>query len=172
MAEPAQGNDLLSAISSGTEQLGGGVLGAGSSLLDAIGLPGFGQKLETWGEDPTRKKIVGGTTAALGTLLTALAVRRLLGGGRRNEPIYQHPFMGQPMPFEISASLDPYAIGFKLGLIKSSYPESMGRPVKPLKSRDSKTATPRRWGVKKLNRQEVYDRLKRKAISAESALGR
>ena len=167
---PAQGGDLLSAISSGTEQLGGTMLGAGKSLLGTLGLPGLGQKLETWGQDPARKKLVGGGTAAIGTLLTALAVRKLLGGRRQQEPIYRHPFAGQPMFVE--ASFSPYAIGFRLGMLKQSYPKRMGEPVKPLKSEDSKTATPRRWGVKRLTRQEIHDRTKRKAISAESALGR
>jgi hypothetical protein len=170
MGEPTKGRDLLSAIGSGTEHLGGSVLGAGRGLLGAIGLPGLGEKLEAWGQDPTRRKLVGGGTAAIGTLLTALAVRKLLSGGRRREPIYRHPFAGQPMFVE--AAVSPYAIGFRVGMLKQGYPRRMGEPVKPLRGEDSKTATPRRWGVKKLTRQQVHDRVKRKHVSAESALGR
>ena len=156
MAEPAKGGDLLSAIGSGTEQLGGSMLGLGSGLLGKIGLPGLGEKLEAWGQDPMRKKLVGGGTAAIGTLLTALAVRKLLGGGRRQEPMYRHPFADQPMFVE--ASLSPYAIGFQLGMLKQGYPKKMGEPVQPLRTEESKTMTPRRWGVKGMNRQQVHDR--------------
>lgn len=163
MPEQAQKPNLLSAIGQHAESLGGGVVGGLGSLLGALGLPGVQKRVETWGQDPSRRRLVGGGTAALGTMLTALAVRKLLSGGRQ-QPEYN--------PMFVEASFSPYLVGLRVGLIKRGYPKAMGEPVKPLRTGKSKTATPRRWGIHGSHRQRTYDRLKQKSLSSASALGR
>ena len=161
---PEQPQSPFSAISQHAESLGGGVMGGLGSILSSIGLPGMQKRVADWGQSPANRRLVGGGTAVLGTLLTALAARKLLGGGGRRQPDYE--------PMFVEAGVDPFVVGFRVGLVKQGYPDTMGTPIKPLKPNGPKTATPRRWGIHGSHRQRTHDKLKQKALSSSSALGR
>ena len=156
---------LFSSIGQHAEGLGGSVAGGLGSLLGAIGLPGIQQRVSDWSENSSNKKLLGGGTAVAGTLLTALLARKLLGSGGEQRP---EPNYG-PMYHEAGAA---YRLGYGVGLVKLGYPQSMGTPIKPLKGDESKTATPRRWGIHGSNRQRSHDKMKRMRLASVSALGR
>jgi hypothetical protein len=157
-------SDFLSAIGQHAEGLGGGVSGGLESLLGAVGLTGLQKRLAGWSEDPANKKLLGGTTAIAGTLLTAMLARKLLGGrSQRQEPNYG--------PMTREASLSPASI-FAAGMVKRGYPQTMGTPIKPLKGQKSKTATPRRLGIHGSHRQRTHDKLKQQRVASASPLGR
>jgi hypothetical protein len=81
---PAEGpsglDKILSQLGGGLETIGSKSMSGVGSLLGGLGLPGAQEKMRMWSEDPTVSRGVGGGVSALGAVLLAYLLRRLLAG--------------------------------------------------------------------------------------------
>ena len=75
-------------LSQGLGTLGSKSMSGVGSALGGIGMPGAQKQLQMWSEDPAVSKGVGGGIGALGTLLVAYLVRKMMagqGGGEEDQ---------------------------------------------------------------------------------------
>ena len=77
---PSGLDKILSQLGGGLETIGSKSMSGVGSLLGGLGLPGAQEKMRMWSEDPTVSRGVGGGVSALGAVLLAYLLRRLLAG--------------------------------------------------------------------------------------------
>lgn len=79
---PGGMDNILNMLGQGLGTIGSKSMSGLGGLLGKIGiLPGAQQQLNMWSQDPTVSKGVGGGVSALGAILIAYLIRRLMAGG-------------------------------------------------------------------------------------------